>query len=112
MHEDRLKLIKCVEYLIQIFFVLTNSTLQLDDDELAARANKEPISRYPEEYQIRAQAQDHELGSVDVEHSSRVILPSEVGVEGANILHDHVPATKLKVPFKTLLSLVLIPGST
>ncbi|XP_063842599.1 5-methylcytosine rRNA methyltransferase NSUN4-like isoform X1 [Scylla paramamosain] len=72
------------------------SLIELDDDELAARANKEPISRYPEEYQLRAQMQDHEPGSVDVEHSSRVILPSEVGMEGANILHDHVPATKLK----------------
>ncbi|XP_045129756.1 5-methylcytosine rRNA methyltransferase NSUN4-like isoform X2 [Portunus trituberculatus] len=72
------------------------SLIELDDDELAARANKEPISRYPEEYQLRAQAQDHGPGSVDVEHSSRVILPSEVGVEGTNILHDHVPATKLK----------------
>ncbi|MPC09703.1 5-methylcytosine rRNA methyltransferase NSUN4 [Portunus trituberculatus] len=72
------------------------SLIEFDDDELAARANKEPISRYPEKYQLRAQAQDHGPGSVDVEHSSRVILPSEVGVEGTNILHDHVPATKLK----------------
>lgn len=95
---------------VPFFFVLKNSTSQLDDDELAARANKEPISRYPEEYQLRAQAQDHEPGSVDVEHSSRVILPSEVGIEGANILHDHVPATKLKVLLRTL-SFVLIPGS-
>lgn len=72
------------------------SLIELDDDELAARANKEPLGRYPEEYRLRALAQEHDPGTLDLELSSRIVRPSEVGPGGASILHDHVPATRLK----------------
>lgn len=72
------------------------SLVKLDDDELAARAKVEPISRYPEEYQLRALAKDPTLGAAEFDNTSRVILPSEVGTRGTSIMMDYVPATKLK----------------
>lgn len=72
------------------------SYIELDDDDLAERAKLEPISRYPKKYQERALAQDHISGPVDLKHSNRVILPSEVGPGGVSVLMDYMPATKLK----------------
>lgn len=77
---------------------LSTVAQQLDDDELAARAKEESLARYPEEYRLRAQGQDP-AGSLDFDLSSRVVLPSEVGPGGSSILHDHVPATRLKVRY-------------
>lgn len=71
------------------------SLMELDDDELAVRAKEESHSHYPEEYRRRALAQDP-AGSHDLDLNSRVVLPSDVGPEGSSVLHDHVPATKLK----------------
>lgn len=104
---------------LKVFFYL-----QLDDDELVAKANKEPLARYPAEYLQRAMAQNHQLGAsratldhypseylqravdqhhhpgiVEVDHASRVILPSEMGSADASLMMDYVPATKLKVKF-------------
>ncbi|XP_047490722.1 5-methylcytosine rRNA methyltransferase NSUN4-like [Penaeus chinensis] len=67
------------------------SLVELDDDELAARARLEPKGRYPEEYRQRAAAQSPDMEEVDV--TSRVIEPSEAG---SSLLVDYVPATRLK----------------
>ncbi|XP_042215463.1 5-methylcytosine rRNA methyltransferase NSUN4-like isoform X2 [Homarus americanus] len=76
--------------------LIRTSLLELDDDALAARANAEPISRYPEEYRRRALAQDHVPGTAELDYISRIILPSEVGSAGISAMMDYVPATKLK----------------
>lgn len=69
------------------------SLIELDDDELAARARLEPKGRYPEEYRQRAAAQSPDAAELEVDVTSRVIEPSEVG---SSLLMDYVPATRLK----------------
>ncbi|XP_045626099.1 5-methylcytosine rRNA methyltransferase NSUN4 isoform X2 [Procambarus clarkii] len=72
------------------------SLIELDDDELAAQAKAESIKRYPEEYRARALAKDYNPGTMELDHTSRIILPSEVESRGVNVMMDYVPATKLK----------------
>ncbi|XP_063585289.1 5-methylcytosine rRNA methyltransferase NSUN4-like [Penaeus indicus] len=69
------------------------SLVELDDDELAARARLEPKGRYPEEYRQRAVAQSPDTDEFEVDVTSRVIEPSEAG---SSLLMDYVPATRLK----------------
>lgn len=68
------------------------SLIELDDDELAARARLVPKERYPEEYRQRAAAQSP--AELEADLASRVIEPSEAG--GSSLLMDYVPATRLK----------------
>ncbi|XP_042872301.1 5-methylcytosine rRNA methyltransferase NSUN4-like [Penaeus japonicus] len=70
------------------------SLVELDDDELAARARLEPEGRYPEEYRLRAAAQNVDATGLEVDLASRVIAPSETG--GSSLMMDYVPATRLK----------------
>ncbi|XP_068231537.1 5-methylcytosine rRNA methyltransferase NSUN4 isoform X2 [Palaemon carinicauda] len=73
----------------------TIQKLELDDDELAARAAKKEMERYPEEYRQRVQAHGSSLDVLDVDFSNRIIKSSLVGAE-AGLLMDYVPPTKLK----------------
>lgn len=75
--------------------IIRPSLAQLDDDELAARAAKKEMERYPDEYRQRAQAYGNSLDELDVDFSNRVIKSSQVGTEAA-LLMDYVPSTKLK----------------
>ena len=68
--------------------------MQVDDDELAERAKKKEIERYPEEYRERT----HNPGAMldeEVDFSNRVIRASQGGGEEALFI-DHVPSSKLK----------------
>lgn len=71
------------------------SLIELDDDELAARAVAKDISRYPEEYRQRALAQNESLGDVQLDLTNRVIQASHASVEEV-LMMDYVPSTKLK----------------